>query len=179
MGRLVSAIIVWSAFIGSQDWQHADLAARRLAPAAFRELPSAIRRDLERRGCTIPQSFAATSAENVVRGRFLSAAGTDWVVLCSVGRVSSILVFRDGSTEAVAELAKRADSESLQIVDEHGTIGYSRVVRAADASSIRRHNAGAALPRLDHDGIDDAFIEKASSIWYWSGGRWLQLRGAN
>jgi hypothetical protein len=180
MGKLIWVVIVWSAVLGSaQDWQQGDLATRRLAPSEFPALPSAIRRDLERRGCTIPQSFAATSAENVVRGRFTSAAGPDWAVLCSVGRVSSILVFNEGSTEAVAELAQRPDSASLQVVDADGTIGYSRAVRSAGPSIIRSHNAGAALPRLDHEGIDDVFLEKGSMVWYWSDGRWIQLLGSD
>ena len=31
----------------------------------------------------------------------------------------------------------------------------------------------------DHDGIDDAFLEKASVTWYWDNGRWMQLQGAD
>jgi hypothetical protein len=34
-------------------------------------------------------------------------------------------------------------------------------------------------PRIDHQGIDDAFIEKGSSVWYFRAGRWLKLNGAD
>jgi len=45
---------------------------------------------------------------------------------------------------------------------------------------IREFNRDSpALAQLEHDGIEDAFIEKASVIWYWNGSRWLQLAGAN
>jgi hypothetical protein len=30
-----------------------------------------------------------------------------------------------------------------------------------------------------NDGIEDAFMEKASVVWYWHEGKWLQLAGAN
>jgi len=32
---------------------------------------------------------------------------------------------------------------------------------------------------LDHDGINDTFVEHASVVWYWYGRRWLQLTGAD
>jgi len=163
-----------------QDFEKADLATKRLAPAMFASLPLGIRRDLEKRGCTIPQSFAATRVENVVRGRFTSATETDWAVLCSVERVSSILVFRGGSLSSVAELARYADSTFLQVVGANGAIGYSRALGVADAKYIRAHNRNDPnLPRLNHDGINDIFVEKGSSVWYWQGGRWLELSGAD
>jgi hypothetical protein len=163
-----------------QDWAGADVATTRLRPAAFPDLPVAVRKDLERRGCTVPQSFAAARAENVARGRFTSATGRDWAVLCSVARVSTILVFRGGTVPAVAELGRSPDSNFLQAVDDHGAVGYSRAIAVADARMIRAHNRdNPDLPRLDHDGINDIFVEKASTIWYWYRGRWLGLSGVD
>jgi hypothetical protein len=63
-----------------------------------------------------------------------------------------------------------------------GKIGYSRLISVATPTFIREHHdaaRGAPLPPLDHDGIDDAFIGKASIVWFWSSGRWLQLAGAD
>ena len=34
-------------------------------------------------------------------------------------------------------------------------------------------------PPIDHHGIDDAFLEKASVTWYFYNGRWLRLQGAD
>ena len=165
--------------VAGQDWARADLATKRLPPAAFFNVPVAVRNDLERRGCTVPQSFAATRAGNVVRGRFTSATGTDWAVLCSVERVSIILVFRNGTVPA-AELGRKPDSNFLQVIDGQGSVGYSRAIAVADARMIHTHNRdNRDLPRLDHDGIDDIFIEKSSTIWYWYRGRWWELAGAD
>jgi hypothetical protein len=173
------AIATTSPSSGAQDWEKADLATARLPPSAFPELPASIQKELERRGCTIPQPFIGTH-QNVISGRFTSAKQTDWAVLCSVKRRSSILVFRPGSA-AVAELAEQPDSGALQMIGG-GAIGYSRALGVADAEFIRVHHeryGGRKPPPLDHDGIDDVFVEKGSTVWYWYRARWLQLTGSN
>jgi len=38
--------------------------------------------------------------------------------------------------------------------------------------------AAAPLP-IDHQGIDDPFQEKASSVHYYHAGKWLRLAGAD
>jgi hypothetical protein len=117
---------------------------------------------------------------NVVRGRFTSAAEEDVAVLCSIGRRSSILVFRAGSSESVAELATRPDRDFLQVVGPGPRLGYSRALEVAAAMFIREQHerhGGPEPPPLDHDGIHDIFVEKGSIVWYWHGGRWLQLTG--
>ena len=163
-----------------QDFEKADLATKRMAPAMFASLPLEIRRDLENRGCTIPQAFTANRPGNVISGRFTSATRTDWAVLCSINRASAILVFRGGSVSSVAQLAHFPDSTFLQVVGPNDAIGYSRAIVAATAGYIREHNqSNPELPRLDHDGINDLFVEKGSSVWYWDGGRWLELSGAD
>lgn len=160
------------------EWTRADEATTRLAPAGFVNLPPDVRGDLERRHCTVPQPFTARSPENAIGGRFLSATGTDWAVLCSVERVSSILVYRDGTAPPIAELARRPDMGGLETVAP-GVIGYSRAIAAADERRIREKNRdNLFLPRLEHQGIEDIFIEKGSSIWYWTGKAWLRLSGA-
>jgi hypothetical protein len=171
------------ASIGSQgpdEWTRAEEATVRLQPSKIPGLPAEVREELERRGCTIPQPFNGGSPQNVVTGRFTSATRTDWAVLCSRDRASSILVFRGGSAE-VAEIAKARDRHYLQGVGD-GAIGFSRAIGVASPQFIREHYetyGGPKPPRLDHDGIDDSFIGKASGVWYWHGGRWLRLQGAD
>ncbi len=163
-----------------QDWEKADRATKRLPPAAFTILPAPIRQDLERRGCTIPQAFAARGASNVVSGRFISATAKDWAVLCSIKQSASILVFRGGSVSSVDELATFADSTFLQVVGPNQEIGYSRAITVATAAYIRQRNGSELkIPRLDHDGINDLFVEKGSTVWYWYGGRWWKLLGGD
>jgi hypothetical protein len=166
----------------AQDWDSADRATKRLGPAMFVELPAGIRLELVRRGCTIPQPFTAKGPENVIKGRFTSASQTDWAVLCARQRRSAILVFRGGVASDAAELAAEADVTSLQTIDGNGTIGYSRTIAVATSRYIQDHYrryGGPKPPPLDHEGINDVFIEKASVVWYWYQNRWLRLQGAD
>jgi hypothetical protein len=42
-----------------------------------------------------------------------------------------------------------------------------------------RAYGGPKPPNIDHQGIDDAFIEKASTTHYFHQGKWLKLTGAD
>jgi hypothetical protein len=125
---------------GGQDWDTADRAPKRLVPSALISLPTAVRTELGRRGCTIPQPFRARCRpENVIKGYFTSPA-TDWAVLCSerVGHRSWCFA---GSATDVADLASEPDLNSLQGIGNRA-IGYSRALGVASAKYIRDHNVG-------------------------------------
>ena len=161
-------------------FERADEATVRLSPDDFPDLPAPIAFDLKRRGCTIPQTYSAERLQNVIRGRFLSAVSFDWAVLCSRNRVSAILVFSNGSADAVVEMGESPDSGWLQ--GGAREIGFSRAIGVASPEQILEHHkdhGGTKPPPLDHDGIEEAFLEKASGVHYWYGDRWLSLSGAD
>jgi len=179
---LVAILSVASATLHAQDaWDKADRETRRLAPAMLAALPRPVRADLERRGCTIPQVWYQKAPGNVISGHFRTPTAIDWAVLCSVNGVSTILVYLRGRADSVAELGSAPDKGYLQGVGD-GKIGYSRAIGVVDSSFIRQHHewyGGAEPPPLDHEGINDAFVEKASEVWYWYQGKWLRLTGAD
>ena len=165
----------------SDEWDRADKEVVRLAPEAFDELPRQVKKELDRRQCTIPQVSGewGDDKQNVVRGRFKRPDRIDIAVLCSRDRVSSILVFLGGSVDKVDELASAPDSTYLQRGVGRKII-YSRYISAADSKTIRRYHAAFGeppLPPLNHDGIDDGFAGKASTVLYWHAGEWRTLRG--
>ena len=188
MIRLSIGALVAASFLSAQqlpppsEWTRADVETVRLPPARFVSLPLAVRTELDRRGCSIPQPFTAKAnrPENAIQGRFMSPTATDWAILCSRRRHSALLVFRGGGVAKIDELAAEEDASRLQVTGP-GQIGYSRGILVANPGDIRQHNPNPdpSFPVLDHDGIHDAFIEKGSVIWYWSGVRWLQLAGAD
>jgi hypothetical protein len=164
-----------------EAWARADAATRRLAPSEFSDLPQPVRAELDRRGCSIPQAYTGGPPHNVVRGAFRSAGQHDVAVLCSRARTSAILIFWGGDPRSASEIAAQPDANFLQEVAP-GRIGFSRAIAAASPESIRqrsRRYADPLPPSVAHDGIHDAFIEKASVVWYWHEGKWLQLAGAN
>lgn len=153
-----------------------------LQPSAFSDLPASIRRDLEQRGCTIPQSYPDSTLHNVVRGRFTSRDEMDVAVLCAKDSTTTILVFRGASTDSVAELASQPHLDERMPGDTAEVFWHSRAIDAADSSYIQirfERYGGPKPPVIDHEGINDIFVGKASVVWYWYGGRWLQLQGAD
>ena len=167
----------------AQDkWQIADEATLRLKPSAFSQLPKNIALFLEKRGCTVPQSFGNSTPHNVIRGQFARSGQFDWAVLCSRNRVSSILVFWNGSTKSVAEIASSDDKGFLQTIDGAGNAGFSRAIDIVDKNYIIEHYreyGGRKPPQIKHQGINDAFVEKASSVRYFYRKKWLELQGAD
>lgn len=153
----------------------------RLPPAAFTELPGSVVRELQRRGCTIPQEAYTKKAHNVIKGEFAKPGQTDWAVLCSVKGVSTILVFWNGSEKSPEAIAPMEDRVYLQGLGGD-RYGFSRGISAVGKDYIVRHYeayGGPTPPPIDHKGIDDAFIEKASATWYFHGGKWPKLQGAD
>jgi hypothetical protein len=162
----------------SDDLKHkfyqADQKILRLPPSAFPQIPSNIVRDLKRRGCTIPQS--TRKPQNVVVGDFARLGQQDWAILCSVNRVSSILVFFNGSEKNVHEVAKAADRNYL-LRNTTGHIVYCRGIYTVGKDFIVGDDKDGEPkpPTFDHQGIEDAFIGKGTVTWYFYNGSWLKV----
>ncbi len=166
----------------SDKWQMADVATTRLLPKAFPQLPQKIMHNLQTRGCTVPQSYGNSVPHNVISGEFIKKGQKDWAILCSKNKVSSILVFCNGSTKYVAKIAEAEDRGFLQGIDGAGNIGYSRAIDVVDRNYILEHYkaySGPKPPPINHQGIDDGFLGKASTVLYYYGGEWLKLQGAD
>jgi len=56
----------WS--IAQDKWEVADSATVRLPPSAFSQLPEKIVRNLQGRGCTVPQTYLSGKPNNVISG---------------------------------------------------------------------------------------------------------------
>jgi hypothetical protein len=150
-----------------------DNSSFRLKPVVFSQLPKSVISYLQKRGCTIPQVFGETEPHNVIRGQFAKVNQFDWAVLCSRNRVSTILVFWNGSTKSVAEIDQQDDS---------GAGGSDRLIEVVDKNYILEHYrayGGKKPPQIRHQGINDIYVEKASEVHYFYRKRWLQLQGAD
>jgi hypothetical protein len=162
-------------------WETAAQQVLRLPPAAFSQLPKNLVAELERRGCMIPQVPMIEGLHNVIEGQFAKPGQIDWAILCSIGRVSSILVFWNGSEKNPAEIEKRPDLDRLQgwggdkIVNSWtiSPVGKDYIMEHYDAYG------GEKPPPIYHQGIDDAFVGKASEVMYFYQGKWLHLSGAD
>ena len=153
----------------------------RLAPNAFPDLPKNLAADLQRRGCTIPQVEVVDGRHNVIKGAFAKPGQTDWAVLCSVNGSSSVIVYWNASAANPAIIETHRDEDRLQSWGPGKTI-YDRKLDPVGAAYITGHYkayGGVKPPPLDHQGIDDVCVGKASVVLYYYQGKWLHLTGAD
>jgi hypothetical protein len=135
--------------------------ALRLKPSAFRELPGNLVEELQKRGCTIPQVTGFPKRQNVIRGQFAKPGQTDWAVLCSQRRGSTLLVFWNGSESQPSQLAKVADGTP-----------FGRQISPVGRKYIVDHFrafGGPKPPPIDHQGIKGSSNESTSVIHHYHG----------
>jgi hypothetical protein len=186
MGRFSLAMLLIASALAQtpqglqRSLETADRQVLRLSPSAFPDLPKDLRTALQRRGCLVPQIPRMKQPHNVIKGEFSKQGQTDWAILCSVGGVSSIIIFWNGSDANHAQIAEAKDIDRLQ--DSGTGWEYSREISSVDRAYILRHHqayGGPKPPPVDHKGINDAFVGKGSVVLYLYQGKWLQLTGAD
>ena len=129
----------------------------------------------------MPQPSASGARRNVIRGAFFAKGEAGWAVLCSVNRATVLLAFRNDRDTNPDQVTTNEDRNYISGLDT-GNLGYSREITAVGREFILGHYrayGGPKPPPLDHQGIDDAFLEKASVTWYFHDAKWLPLQGAD
>ena len=145
---------------------------------SFPDLPANVRSQLHQLGCVVPQSYGETP-NNIVRGRFAAQNQEDWAALCSSNDSSSIVVVWGGDVRCPGSIERMADATFMQDLGR-GRLELSRLIGVASPQTIQRFANefdGPRTPSLDHDGIEDAFIEKGSTILFCHEGAWVNLQG--
>ncbi|PIP81765.1 MAG: hypothetical protein CO113_08100 [Elusimicrobia bacterium CG_4_9_14_3_um_filter_62_55] len=160
-----------------------------LAISEYAPLPKTILRALETEGCRVPQPdgrlLRRYEPANITVANLVDPDRYDWIVLCSVDDVSSIRVFwgKDGSapTACPGKIAEAPDANYQQNVG--GRPAFSRHIARITPEKIRERLDGLGEPgpgfALEHEGIEDAFMGKGSTIWYCRDGKWHAMLGAD
>ncbi|MGC2640001.1 MAG: hypothetical protein WA294_22680 [Acidobacteriaceae bacterium] len=146
----------------------------RLLPlASFPNLPAAVAAQLSRRGCMIPQTFEAQQPENVIEGAFQKAASSDWAALCSVNGSTTLYVFFAGTFDQPIAVRTQADAAWLGAEPGSSVFGSAWGIAARSAAYLRAARPLRGEANFDHDGIEDARLERSVTIRYWQQSRWL------
>ncbi|MHB2016474.1 MAG: hypothetical protein ACYCW6_05950 [Candidatus Xenobia bacterium] len=176
----------WSAYPTTRF--EAEARIKRLAASEASDLPENIRRYLERRGLTIPQTPGRPPAGyrewNVIAGTFYSPGQRDWAVLASRQHMSTILVFRNGRTDVDPDALHTALDASFLWYEDSPCEGFTTFYRsltvatATDIESCYENGGGYArslfpLPVVEHAGIWDCIYTQQCHIFYRHDGRWL------
>jgi hypothetical protein len=157
---------------------------RHLPVSSFPELPAGIADLLNRRGCTIPQTYEAHRPENVVHASLERAGSSDWAVLCSVQGTVSLLVFFDGGAEASGQrdgqpavLASAPETQRLQTHDPSGVLGFNWGIDPASPEQVREAQNGLDHPpaRVDHDALADSVVEHSIIYHFYAKTGWSLL----
>jgi len=152
--------------IGGQS--HVAYSIRLMPVSSFPQLPVEVARDLDGKGCMIPQTYEARAPENVIHGSFEKKGSKDWAALCSVHGVSTLYVFF--SSNLGHPIALRSQPEKLWLGREWG-----EEYGSAWGISTRPARLMPAKVNADHDGIEDAFVEHSKEVRYFKEGRWITL----
>ncbi len=153
----------------------------RLLPlASFPGLPPAVVAQLDQKRCMVPQTYEARAPENVFHGALERKGSDDWAVLCSVNGTTTLYVFFQSRFTAPMALRQQRDTEWLgaEVLGAYGS-AWGIALRHPSQVAIARSSAFANRNNLDHDGIEDAFIEKSSTTHYFQNGSWITLESAN
>jgi hypothetical protein len=148
-------------------------------PSEYRHLPKNIINYLETNRCLIPESTTSDKTIGGFRGEFQKPGQTDWVVLCSRGQVSSILIFWKGSTDKVSEIAKSLEKDFIRPIDNSAGLGYFRTIGLDEVKDMVEENRalfGGENPLIDHFGIDEQTADGREVVYYLHKGRWLTLK---
>lgn len=120
---------------GDQQFAEAERRIVLLAPTQFPEIPRNVVRELNRRGCTIPQEAFTRKRNNVIQGEFARRGQKDLAALCSVRGMSTILIFWRKSERDPAAIAPTEDRIFLQDTDGR-EISFSRSISPMGKDSI-------------------------------------------
>ena len=148
---------------------------RLLPVASFPALPGVVVAELDERKCMVPQTYEARAPENVVRASLEEKGSNDWAVLCSVNGLTTLYVFFQSQLSTPIALRHQRDSEWLGS-EVAGDYGSAWGIARRGPSQIRGAKARGVF---DHDGVEDAFVEKSSTTHYYQNGSWIVIDNSN
>jgi hypothetical protein len=151
---------------------------RHLPVSSFPALPRSVQDELNKRGCTIPQTYEAHRPENVVHANLEGRGAADWAVLCAIQGTVSLLVFFNGSTQPPALLASTPETERLQPHDASGVLGFNWGIDPASPAQVAEAQTGLTPhpPMLDHDALADAIVEHKTIYHFYAKSAWTLVK---
>jgi hypothetical protein len=178
------SLIVLSLFAVSASGQAFNPVVRQRDPASIPGLPEGVREDLVRRHCVVPKYRGDVDPKDqaYTKGHFRSRTSVDYAVVCHIParKIQNVLVYstKDGAWNG--EVISQGTFDPSPTADK-----CEDTVRVATSKYILDHARAYApgtiesLPPLEHNGVEVGICGKASTIAYFSKGKWLQLQGSD
>lgn len=161
------------------DGHSASYRIRHLPVSSFPDLPEKVADQLNRRGCLIPQSYAAHHPENVVNGSLERNGSSDWAVLCSAQGTVSLMVFFGGAPSAPVILTTSPETRRLQRHDTTGELGFNWAIDGTSPEALQQvRNLDPRPPAIDHDALADSIVDRRTVYRFYSEHAWAVLKGS-
>jgi hypothetical protein len=164
------------------DGRAAQYVIRHLPVSSFAQLPVAVAKALDERGCMIPQTYQAHRPENVIEASLERPGSRDWAVLCSAGGTVSLMVFFGSAVEggvAKAQVIESAmETERLQAHGGvGGVLGFNWGIDPATPEQVHEAQAGMDRrpARVDHDALADTLVDHHTVYHFYTKGAWVVL----
>ncbi|HEX3436433.1 MAG TPA: hypothetical protein VHT24_06660 [Pseudacidobacterium sp.] len=152
---------------------------RLLPVASFPNLPQNIAAQLSLLHCMIPQTFEAHRPENVIHGAFERRGSSDWAALCSHDGSIDLLAFFQSSPEKPFTLVTHRATERMGAETPSSMMGSAWGISTIPLEGLMHTPGIHEHGPFDHDGIEDDYVERSSTVRYYRNGSWLALEGNN
>jgi len=111
----------------------------------------------------------------VIHGAFHAAGVTDWAALCSVRGTTTLYVFLAGAFDQPMALRSQADTTWLGADPGESVLGSAWGIAVRTARQLRSDPEFRQSLSIDHDAIDDAWLEHSLTVHYDQDGKWLEV----
>jgi hypothetical protein len=161
------------------DGHNVPYRIRRLPVNAFPDLPEKVANQLNRRGCLIPQTYAAHHPENVVQASLERKGSSDWAVLCSAQGTVSLMVFFGSAPGTGMVLSSAPETRRLQRHDTSGELGFNWAIDPASPEALQQvRNLDPRPAVIDHDALADSVVDRRTVYRFYSQQEWMVMRSS-
>ncbi len=152
---------------------------RYLPVNSFPDLPQKVADQLNRRGCLIPQSYAAHHPENVVNASLEGNGSSDWAVLCSAEGTVSLLVFFASAPGSPMVLSSAPETRRLGRHDLTGVLGFNWAIDQASPEALQQvRNLDPRPAAIDHDALADSVVDRRTVYRFYNQHAWTVMTGS-
>jgi hypothetical protein len=177
-----SVVLYLFATSGFAEDRAASGKPRYLPAEAYQAAPPEVIAEIKARNCSVPQT-SSKKPHNLISGQFVTAGRRDWAILCSKEGKSSIQLLTNDKNACLSPLEQADDVGFIQQV-ENGRNEYSRLIKTETRKNVVKHTKAMSSPDLnakdvEHDGLRDIFLGKASTIFYCRNGKWISMEATD
>ena len=153
-------------FMASIALEFASVAAdEHVTPDHLTWMEASLRTRLKSLNCNIPLKIDGIRVTPVIIGQFATTGRIDLAVICVTDNESLVLIYWGGEFKCADTF--QSNGQSISVVGKHYIMSHYEAY------------GGLEPPDIEHEGINDIILEKASVVQFCHNGTWIELTGAD